>query len=128
MLRFEKIIFRFRSELVAKALCEGNRFFLWRFVCYDWFGGFFKDFSAPYVDEKNDEKIVTYTMHVRDLEKSNSCHVDPRFIKALADNKAYSKYKIFDTNFTIVEMKLAGDLIENEIKLNKSFLIYNIIK
>ena len=67
-------------------------------------------------------------MHVRDLEKSNSCHVDPRFIKALADNKAYSKYKIFDTNFTIVEMKLAGDLIENEIKLNKSFLIYNIIK
>ena len=85
---------------------------------------FLKNFSGSYLDEKRNKKIVTYSMNARYLDKSDNCYVDPRLENALIDKKAFSKYLINDTDFTLINLRIAGNIMENEIQANRSFLIY----
>ncbi len=85
---------------------------------------YFKTFTSQYIDERGKEKTESFIMNVIDLEKSHYCRIDPRMDKVLLDNNAYFKYLIDGINFSIVDLKIAGDLIEKEIKSNKSFFVY----
>jgi len=85
---------------------------------------FLKSFSAPYVDENSEEKILNYQMNVKDLNKGVDCHVNPKLDNILIKNKAYFRYKICNTYFGLVDLGITGDILENELKLKRNFLIY----
>ncbi len=85
---------------------------------------FLKNFSAPYIDENGKEKISNYQMHVKDLSKGIDCYVNPKLDNILIKKKAYFRYKINDTYFGLVDLGIAGDILEKELKLKRSFLIY----
>ena len=85
---------------------------------------FLKNFSSTYIDENGKEKISSYQMHVKDLNKGVDCYVDPRLDDILIKKKAYFRYKINDTYFSLVDLGIAGNILEKELKLKRNFLIY----
>jgi len=85
---------------------------------------YLKTFTAPYVDDQGNEKTKSFIMNVINLKKSNYCRIDPRMDNELIRNGAYSKYLIDNIPFTLIDLKIAGNIIEKEIKSNKSFLVY----
>ena len=70
------------------------------------------------------KKTKSFIMNVINLKKSNYCRIDPRMDNELIRNGAYSKYLIDNIPFTLIDLKIAGNIIEKEIKSNKSFLVY----
>jgi hypothetical protein len=62
-------------------------------------------------------------MYVRDLEKNIVTSINTKLDKVLEDKKAYFKNMFEGIYFGIVNMKVAGDVMENDIK-NKGGLIF----
>ena len=85
---------------------------------------YLKTFTAPYVDDRGNEKTKSFKMNVINLKKSNYCRINPRMDDELIYNGAYSKRLIDDIPFTLIDLKIAGNIIEKEIKSNKSFFVY----
>lgn len=85
---------------------------------------FFKNFSSIYIDENRKEKVLTYKLYVKDLRKSIDCHTDPKLDNILIRKNAYFRYTINDIYFGIIDLGIAGDILEKELKLKRNFLIY----
>lgn len=84
---------------------------------------YFKYFEANYIDYDGSKSKKKYNMYVRDLEKNIVTSINPKLDKVLEDKKAYFKNMFEGIYFGIVDMKVAGDVMENDIK-NKGGLIF----
>ena len=83
---------------------------------------YFKYFEANYIDYDGSKSKKKYKMYVRDLEKNVETSVNVKMDKVLEEKKAYSKNIFEGIYFGIVDMKVAGDVMESDIK-NKGGLI-----
>ena len=62
-------------------------------------------------------------MYVRDLEKNIVTSISNKLDNVLKDKKAYLKSIFEGIYFGIVDMRIAGDVMENDIK-NRGGLIF----
>jgi len=84
---------------------------------------FFKDFTAPYIDEKGMMRNATYRMHVRDLSLNVETALSPLLDDVLLNKGYYSKYSINGIHFGLVDLRGFGDILEHDIR-TKGGLIY----
>ncbi len=84
---------------------------------------YFKYFEANYIDYDGSKSKKKYKMYVRDLEKNIVTSINEKLDKVLEDKNAYFKKMFEGIYFGIVDMKVAGDVMENDIK-KKGGLIF----
>jgi aminoglycoside 3-N-acetyltransferase len=78
-----------------------------------------KLFTAPYVDERGKEEVRTYSMWVRDLKKKVVTNVSP-LGQILEQRQAAVKKNINQTDFTLISLNLAYEIIVEDIDYNNS--------
>ena len=83
---------------------------------------FLKDFTADYIDENDVNDKRTYSMYVRrlDIKVENGGLPGHDIHDAYLRNNAVKDYIINDILFRILDMRVACDLVEFDIKNNKS--------
>ena len=84
---------------------------------------YFKYFEADYIDYDGVKSKRKYKMYVRDLEKNIVTSISNKLDNVLKDKKAYLKSIFEGIYFGIVDMRIAGDVMENDIK-NRGGLIF----
>lgn len=80
---------------------------------------YIKNFTAEYTDLNGEITTRTYSMFVRDLDKAVVNTIDPLesdFLKAGAEKY----FKINTSNFKLIYLDKAHDIILNDIKMNSS--------
>ncbi|WP_281071322.1 AAC(3) family N-acetyltransferase [Succinivibrio dextrinosolvens] len=80
---------------------------------------YIKNFTAGYTDIKGETTTRTYSMFVRDLDKDVVNTIDPLepdFISAGAENI----FRINSSDFKVIYLDKAHDIILNDIKMNSS--------
>ena len=83
---------------------------------------FFKKFSGNYIDKNNRIKKVTYKMYVRNLSLNVVTGISNNLDKEFIKNKCMIKIKIFSTNYTIINLKKASDIMIRSIRQKKGFI------
>ena len=84
---------------------------------------YFKYFEGEYTDRNKKIKIKRYKMYVRDLGKNVETYVSEKMDDVLIINKGYQKLFYENIYFGLIDMKIAGDIMEQDIK-NKGGLIF----
>lgn len=84
---------------------------------------YFKYFEASYIDYDRKKSIKKYKMYVRDLDKNIVTSINPKLDNVLKKRGGYKKYFFEDIYFGLVDMKIAGDIMEEDIK-SKGGLIF----
>jgi len=84
---------------------------------------YFKDFTAPYIDENGVEKNLTFCSYVRNLSLCARTEISPRMDDVLLDKGYYLKYSINDIYFGLIDLRGIGDIMEHDIK-KKGGLVY----
>ena len=82
-----------------------------------------KNFSADYIDEKS-KKNKEYSMYVRNKSECDFTMISPSLDKILSKSKAYSYLKRDKIKYSLVDVSKAGKILINDLKKNKSKLIY----
>jgi len=77
---------------------------------------YFKYFEAKYINRQGKEQTKKYTMYVRDLEKNIITSISDNMDLALNKMNAYTKLFYNDIYFGLVDMKIAGDIMEEDIR------------
>ena len=83
-----------------------------------------KNFSADYIDEKSKKKNKEYSMYVRNKSECDFTMISPSLDKILSKSKAYSYLKRDKIKYSLVDVSKAGKILINDLKKNKSKLIY----
>ena len=84
-----------------------------------------KDFEADYINEKKKIEKKTYSMFVRDVKKIDSTGISSSLDEILIKNGGYKKYIINNIYFGIINLEIAGNIIDDDLKKNR-VLIYPI--
>tara|TARA_B100000989_G_scaffold298865_1_gene290586 strand:- start:4964 stop:5737 length:774 start_codon:yes stop_codon:yes gene_type:complete len=84
---------------------------------------YFKNFENFYIDHNGIKTKKIYKMYVRDLTLNIETAISDKMDYELISNNAYFKKSFQNINFGIIDMKVAGDIMENDIR-NKGNLIY----
>ncbi len=84
---------------------------------------YFKKFRSRYISKDGAEEYKTYEMYVRDLDLNIVTGIDEKLDDVLVKNLAYEKFFFKKIYFGLVDMGIAGDIMENDIK-EKGGLIY----
>ena len=84
---------------------------------------FLKKFSGPYSHENSKLNKATYSMYVRKLNLKIRTGVNPLIKKHLIKRKAYIEKNFNKTNFKIVQMKAAYEIMKNDL-MNKGNIIF----
>ena len=77
---------------------------------------YFKYFEAKYINRQGKEQTKKYKMYVRDLEKNIITSISDNMDLALNKMNAYTKLFYNDIYFGLVDMKIAGDIMEEDIR------------
>ena len=84
---------------------------------------YFKYFESDYIDYSGIKSRKKYKMYVRDLDKNIVTSISPKLNDELLKKKGYTKYHFENIYFGLVNMKIAGDVMENDI-IKKGGLIF----
>ncbi len=84
-----------------------------------------KDFRANYIDKEGKIEKKTYSMFVRDIKKVDVTGISSSLDSILIKNDGYKKYIINNIHYGIINLEIAGNIIDNDLKENK-VLIYPI--
>jgi len=84
---------------------------------------FFKDFTAPYIDEDGTARNSTYRMYVRDLSLNVDTATNPLMDDVLLAKGYYSRYSFNGIYFGLVDVRGIGDVMEHDIR-TKGGLVY----
>jgi len=84
---------------------------------------YFKNFEGDYVDKEGNKLKKIYKMYVRDLEKNIETAISDKMDDELVKKKGYQKFYIDNVYFGLVDLKIAGDLMHDDLT-NKGGLIY----
>ena len=57
-------------------------------------------------------------MFVRDLKLNSPTEVNPRLDQIMFEAKCYKKYKCNEIDIGLINLKMAGDIIDKDIKNN----------
>ena len=82
-----------------------------------------KSFRSKYVGYDGEKKIKNFSMLVRNTKICDDTKISPKLDIILKRNKAFKKIKMFNTNFTIIDIYKAGKIIIKDLKKNRE-LIY----
>ena len=84
---------------------------------------FLKEFKSFYINEKREKKIKSYKMYVRkNPEKSIETGINSILDDFLIKKNAYKNYNINNVEFNLVNLKIAADVLINDLKNNKKIL------
>lgn len=86
---------------------------------------YFKEFTAPYVDEGGNSKICSYSMYVRDLEKGVESSLDP-IGKVLEAKKIAVSQTLHNVVFRTIRLKEAYEEIISDIRRNAGQKLYKL--
>ena len=81
---------------------------------------YFKKFSGKYIDEKLKIKNVNCELYVRDRSKVNRTAIRNDMDLILEKENVLKTYKIYNENFTIINLKIALDLMIKNIMETKN--------
>jgi aminoglycoside 3-N-acetyltransferase len=84
---------------------------------------YFKYFSAEYFDRHGNKGFKKYKMYVRDLEKNVTTAINIKMDNVLIKKKAYEKMFFEEIYFGLIDMKISGDVMLDDIK-KRGGLIY----
>ena len=84
---------------------------------------YFKYFSADYIDRYGNKKLKKYKMYVRDLDKNIVTAISNKMDDVLIKKKAYKKFFFKNIYFGLIEMKISGDVMLDDLK-KQGGLIY----
>tara|TARA_B100000989_G_scaffold285035_1_gene252391 strand:- start:264 stop:1040 length:777 start_codon:yes stop_codon:yes gene_type:complete len=76
---------------------------------------YFKYFEGDYIDYDGVKRKKKYKMYVRDLNKNIVTSINQKLDDVLLKKKGYERYFFNDVYFGLVNMKIAGDVMENDI-------------
>jgi len=84
---------------------------------------FLKEFKSFYINEKREKKIKSYKMYVRkNPEESIETGINSILDDFLIKKNAYKNYNINNVEFNLVNLKIAADVLINDLKNNKKIL------
>lgn len=75
-----------------------------------------KFFKGKYINDNGETKLKEYSMYVRKLNENFVTGISDKMDKKLIDIDAYKFYKFNEIYFGIINLKLAGDLMIEDIK------------
>tara|TARA_B110001452_G_scaffold253508_1_gene244288 strand:+ start:6731 stop:7498 length:768 start_codon:yes stop_codon:yes gene_type:complete len=84
---------------------------------------YFKYFSADYIDRYGNKEFKKYKMYVRDLDKNIVTAISHKMDDVLKKKKAYKKFFFENIYFGLIEMKISGDIMLDDLK-KQGGLIY----
>jgi len=84
---------------------------------------YYKYFIGDYTDRYGLKSTKKYKMYVRDLEKKIITGINKKLDDILIKKNAYEKYYFNNIPFGIIDMKISGDVMIEDIK-NQGGLIY----
>ena len=85
---------------------------------------FFKTFSGEYTDKENKKLIKSYKMFVRDLDLNSGTIINPILDDIMIKANCYKKYKFNEIDIGLINLKIAGDILDNDLK-SKGELIFS---
>jgi len=84
---------------------------------------FFKDFTAPYIDENGTKRNSTFRMYVREPSLCTITKIRPLMDDILLNKGYYSNYLINGLYFGLIDLHGIGDIMEHDIR-TKGELVY----
>ena len=84
---------------------------------------YYKNFNADYIDRYGNKDLKTYKMYVRDLKRNVMTGISDKMDNVLIKKKAYQKIFFEKIYFGLIDMKISGDVMEEDIK-KQGGLIY----
>lgn len=84
---------------------------------------YFKYFTGEYTDRYGSKSTKKYKMYVRDLEKNITTAINEKLDEILIKKNAYKKKYFKDIYFGMIDMKISGDIMIDDIK-KQGGLIY----
>tara|TARA_Y100000816_G_C26050988_1_gene551039 strand:+ start:540 stop:1325 length:786 start_codon:yes stop_codon:yes gene_type:complete len=79
---------------------------------------FFKFFKGSYVGRNRVKKIKKYKMFVRDPRVNGKTEINNKLDKIMIKNNCYKKYMINKIPIGLINLKIAGDIINKDMKSN----------
>ena len=77
---------------------------------------FLKNFKSSYIEDNKSKKLKTYQMYVRkNPELSIETGISSELDNILKSKNEYFKYKMFDTNFFLLNHKIIANIMINDI-------------
>ena len=83
---------------------------------------FFKTFTGEYINKENKKSIKNYKMFVRNLKLNGATEINPRLDEVMLEAKCYKKYRFNEIDISLINLKIAGDIIDKDIKNNGNLI------